>query len=181
MVERAIATLREISSRSASVSAQRHRLRTAGVSPPFGDTTLWMEPACLPNARPISFNDCPLFPSMPEACVLSRRQARTLCVPDSPFPTTIPQMMLLGPHLPWPGKAYCGSPAFSSIHRGVTRTHARSKSREACMTDTPRSVINFTASTLRPHINFRRSMTHFQFINTLTGCLEKQPAGPSRE
>jgi len=60
-IEVSAAMPREISSRSASVSARRERRRVAGTMPPFDDTTPCTDPACLPSARPMSLKDCPAF------------------------------------------------------------------------------------------------------------------------
>jgi hypothetical protein len=52
---------REISSRSVIVSTRAERRRTAGTYPPLEATTPWIEPGCLPSARPISLSDSPAF------------------------------------------------------------------------------------------------------------------------
>src|SRR5665213_567048 len=52
---------REISSRSARLSARRERQRAAGAIPPVEEITPCTDPACLPKARPISLKDCPFF------------------------------------------------------------------------------------------------------------------------
>jgi hypothetical protein len=52
---------REMSSRSASVSASRERRRAAGAMPPRGNNTERMQLCGLSKARPISCSDCPAF------------------------------------------------------------------------------------------------------------------------
>jgi len=52
---------REMSSRSASVSASRERRRAAGGMPPRGNNTERMQLGGLSKARPISCSDCPAF------------------------------------------------------------------------------------------------------------------------
>ncbi len=52
---------REMSSRSASVSASRERRRAAGGMPPRGNNTERMQLCGLSKARPISCSDCPAF------------------------------------------------------------------------------------------------------------------------
>jgi len=52
---------REMSSRSASVSASRERRRAAGGMPPGGNHTERMQLCGLSKARPISCGDCPAF------------------------------------------------------------------------------------------------------------------------
>jgi hypothetical protein len=52
---------REISSRSETLRAREERCPFAGAMPPCRTTTLKIEAACLPRARPISLNDCPFF------------------------------------------------------------------------------------------------------------------------
>ena len=73
--ERPSARPREISSRSASDSTRRERRRGAGTYPPFASTTPWIEPACLPSARPISLSDSP---------ALQRDQSSRFCSGVSP-------------------------------------------------------------------------------------------------
>src|SRR5271169_1743129 len=66
---------REISSRSASVSTSSDRRRAAGTIPPCCSTRNRMDECPLPNARPISCNDCPAF---------QRDHSSVLCVAESP-------------------------------------------------------------------------------------------------
>ena len=59
--EQSLASPREISSRSANVSAHRARVRARGGTPPCAATTRW---TCLrkrPKARPMSLTDSPRF------------------------------------------------------------------------------------------------------------------------
>ncbi len=64
---------------------------------------------------------------------------------------------------PWPGNACDGSADNSRIH--LRRTFSRtSRSRPACATETPRSLINRTASTLNSRENFRRCISILQFL-----------------
>src|SRR4029077_14620382 len=52
---------REMSSRSASVSANRERRRAAGGMPPRGNNTARIQLCGLSKRRPISCSDCPAF------------------------------------------------------------------------------------------------------------------------
>ena len=52
---------RDISSRSPIVSDRRLRCLSSGAIPPLACKTPKIEPACLPNERPISLSDWPLF------------------------------------------------------------------------------------------------------------------------
>src|SRR5579864_8908328 len=52
---------REMSSRSARVSARRDRRRAMGAIPPRGNNKERMQLCSLPKARPISCSDCPAF------------------------------------------------------------------------------------------------------------------------
>jgi hypothetical protein len=65
---------REMSSRSAKVSARTERRRAAGAIPPLGNNTQRMQLCGLPQARPISCNDSPAF---------HRLQTSALCAADS--------------------------------------------------------------------------------------------------
>src|SRR5208282_503841 len=65
---------REMSSRSASVSVRSDRRRAAGTIPPCCSTRKRMDECPLPNARPISCNDCPAF---------QRDHISVLCVAES--------------------------------------------------------------------------------------------------
>ncbi len=59
---------REISSRSERLNAKRERRRVEGLNPPVDFRTLWIEPRSFPNARAISFIDCPLFHRSQSSC-----------------------------------------------------------------------------------------------------------------
>jgi len=69
------ASPREISSRSANDSTRSDRHRLAGTYPPLEATTPWIEPGCLPSARPISLRDSPAF---------HRLQSSRFCPADNP-------------------------------------------------------------------------------------------------
>src|SRR5580700_2991319 len=60
-MEQPLAIPREMSSRSANVSARPERRRTGGAIPPCRANRKWMTCLSLPSARPIAFNDCPAF------------------------------------------------------------------------------------------------------------------------
>ena len=59
--EQPLAIPREMSSRSAKVSARPERRRTGGAIPPWRANRKWITCLSLPSARPIAFNDCPVF------------------------------------------------------------------------------------------------------------------------
>src|SRR5579862_9846524 len=62
---------------------------------------------------------------------------------------------------PWPGNACCGSSVnFFAQSRSCDCCTPRSC--EACVYDTPRSLIRRTASSLNSRVNFRRSMSHLR-------------------
>src|SRR5215475_5490990 len=73
---------REISSRSASVSASRERRRATGGMPPRGSNTARIELCGLPYARPISCSVCPAF---------QRLQTSRFSIEESP--NRIPDLM----------------------------------------------------------------------------------------
>jgi len=55
------ASPREISSRSVGDSDRGDRRRGVGTYPPLDATTPWIDPGCLPKARPMSLSDSPAF------------------------------------------------------------------------------------------------------------------------
>jgi hypothetical protein len=67
---------REISSRSASVSANRDRRRDGGLIPPLTERWLKMQDDGLPSTRPIAFRPSPLF---------QRSQSSWLCPAVNPI------------------------------------------------------------------------------------------------
>src|ERR1700723_1772124 len=71
-----------MSSRSATVSAQRERRRSAGGIPPPGNNTARMQLCGLSKARPISCSDCPAF---------QRLQTSRFWIAESP--NLIPRLM----------------------------------------------------------------------------------------
>jgi hypothetical protein len=81
-IEEPEAIPREISSRSASVSANRERRRGAGEMPPRGNNTARMQLCGLSKARPISCSDCPAF---------QRLQTSSFSIAESP--NRIPGLM----------------------------------------------------------------------------------------
>ena len=50
---------REISSRLDRLGVKRERRRGEGSMPPVDESTLWIESSCFPDARSMSFVDCP--------------------------------------------------------------------------------------------------------------------------
>src|SRR5580658_5377632 len=81
-IEEPEAIPREISSRSATVSAHRERRRSAGAIPPRGNNTARMQLCGLSKARPISCSDCPVF---------QRLQTSRFSIAESP--NLIPRLM----------------------------------------------------------------------------------------
>jgi len=75
------ASPREISSRSLIVSTRGERRRTAGTYPPLEATTPWIEPGCLPSARPISLSDSPASTA---TTALASARGSTPAVPAAP-------------------------------------------------------------------------------------------------
>ena len=73
---------REMSSRSASVSASRERRRAAGGMPPRGNNTERMQLCGLSKARPISCSDCPAFHRLQTSRFLDRRKPKSLSLPS---------------------------------------------------------------------------------------------------
>src|SRR5580658_959593 len=81
-IEQPEAIPREMSSRSATVSAHRERRRSAGAIPPRGNNTARIQLCGLSKARPISCSDCPAF---------QRLQTSRFSIAESP--NLIPRLM----------------------------------------------------------------------------------------
>ena len=73
-IEQPLAIPREMSSRSARVSAPRERRRADGTIPPWRANRKWMTCLSLPSARPIAFNELSNLPTAPHIGPLGRRQ-----------------------------------------------------------------------------------------------------------
>ena len=84
--ERSAAMPLDILSRSVKVKDRTARIRTSETIPPFAAKTPWIEPACLPKARPISLSDCPDD---------NRSQSSLFCPNDNPGRPICP---IVSPH-----------------------------------------------------------------------------------
>jgi hypothetical protein len=76
---------------------------------------------------------------------------------------------------PLPGKAEIGCASSSRIHRRRTLS-ARSSSRQAYATLTPRSVTSFAASNLNSRLNVRLFVTALQILGHDLICVSTEPA-----
>src|SRR5579872_130803 len=84
-IEQPLAIPREISSRSAKVSARGERRRTGGAIPPWRANRKWMTCLSLPSTRPIAFNDCPAFQRFHISARWAEDSFHRLCIANTTF------------------------------------------------------------------------------------------------
>src|SRR5579864_1667963 len=88
-IEQPLAIPREMSSRSANVSARRERRRVAGAIPPWRANRKWMTCLSLPSTRPIAFNDCPAFQRFHISARWAKDSFHRLCIMNTTLRKTV--------------------------------------------------------------------------------------------